>query len=229
MTDLTIKAIAFDAYGTLFDVYSIGVLAEDLFPGKGAQLATIWRDKQIEYTRVRTLSDKYANFWQVTVDALTYSCEFLNLDLTEASRDRLMRQYAELSAFPENVEQLMRLREAGITLSVLSNGTPWMLEQAMEASGLAEYFEHVLSVESVERFKTAPEAYQMGPDALGSKATNILFVSSNCWDICGATWFGYRTIWLNRYGLPLDRLGVKPHRIGSSLQDVADFALELNA
>ena len=229
MTELTIKAIAFDAYGTLFDVYSIGVLAEDLFPGKGAQLATIWRDKQIEYTRVRTLSDKYANFWQVTVDALTYSCEFLNLDLTEASRDRLMRQYAELSAFPENVEQLMRLREAGITLSVLSNGTPWMLEQAMEASGLAEYFEHVLSVESVERFKTAPEAYQMGPDALGSKATNILFVSSNCWDICGATWFGYRTIWLNRYGLPLDRLGVNPHRIGSSLQDVADFALELNA
>ena len=229
MTELTIKAIAFDDYGTLFDVYSIGVLAEDLFPGKGAQLATIWRDKQIEYTRVRTLSDKYANFWQVTVDALTYSCEFLNLDLTEASRDRLMRQYAELSAFPENVEQLMRLREAGITLSVLSNGTPWMLEQAMEASGLAEYFEHVLSVESVERFKTAPEAYQMGPDALGSKATNILFVSSNCWDICGATWFGYRTIWLNRYGLPLDRLGVKPHRIGSSLQDVADFALELNA
>ena len=229
MTELTIKAIAFDAYGTLFDVYSIGVLAEDLFPGKGAQLATIWRDKQIEYTRVRTLSDKYANFWQVTVDALTYSCEFLNLDLTEASRDRLMRQYAELSAFPENVEQLMRLREAGITLSVLSNGTPWMLEQAMEASGLAEYFEHILSVESVKRFKTAPEAYQMGPDALGSKATNILFVSSNCWDICGATWFGYRTIWLNRYGLPLDRLGVNPHRIGSSLQDVADFALELNA
>ena len=229
MTELTIKAIAFDAYGTLFDVYSIGVLAEDLFPGKGAQLATIWRDKQIEYTRVRTLSDKYANFWQVTVDALTYSCEFLNLDLTEASRDRLMRQYAELSAFPENVEQLMRLREAGITLSVLSNGTPWMLEQAMKASGLAEYFEHILSVESVKRFKTAPEAYQMGSDALGSKAMNILFVSSNCWDICGATWFGYRTIWLNRYGLPLDRLGVKPHRIGSSLQDVADFALELNA
>mgnify|MGYP001500190363 FL=1 len=229
MTELTIKAIAFDAYGTLFDVYSIGVLAEDLFPGKGAQLATIWRDKQIEYTRVRTLSDKYANFWQVTVDALTYSCEFLNLDLTEASRDRLMRQYAELSAFPENVEQLMRLREAGIILSVLSNGTPWMLEQAMKASGLAGYFEHILSVESVRRFKTAPEAYQMGPDALGSKATNILFVSSNCWDICGATWFGYRTIWLNRYGLPLDRLGVNPHRIGSSLQDVADFALELNA
>lgn len=229
MTELTIKAVAFDAYGTLFDVYSIGVLAEDLFPGKGAQLATIWRDKQIEYTRVRTLSDKYANFWQVTVDALTYSCEFLNLDLTEASRDRLMRQYAELSAFPENVEQLMRLREAGITLSVLSNGTPWMLEQAMKASGLAEYFEHILSVDSVKRFKTAPEAYQMGSDALGSKAMNILFVSSNCWDICGATWFGYRTIWLNRYGLPLDRLGVKPHRIGSSLQDVADFALELNA
>lgn len=226
MTDLPFKAIVFDAYGTLFDVYSIGVLAEELFPGKGTQLATIWRDKQIDYTRVRTLSDKYANFWQVTLDALTYSCELLRLDLTQASRDRLMGQYAELSAFPENAEQLMRLREAGITLSVLSNGTPWMLAQAIKASGLEGYFEHILSVDSVRRFKTAQEAYQMGPDTLGSEAANILFVSSNCWDICGAAWFGYRTIWLNRYGLPLERLEVEPNCIGATLSDVAEYALE---
>jgi 2-haloacid dehalogenase len=226
---MPLKAIAFDAYGTLFDVYSISSLAEELFPGKGMQLATLWRDKQIEYTRLRTLCDKYADFWQVTGDALDYSCVAMGLELTPGSRDRLMGQYAELSAFPENTEQLQRLKDAGIALSILSNGTPWMLDQAIKTSGLGGYFEHVLSVDVVKRFKTAPEAYQMGPDTFGCDASDILFVSSNCWDICGASWFGYRTIWLNRYGLPLERLGVKPHRIGSSLQDIADYALELSA
>ena len=225
---MPLKAIAFDAYGTLFDVYSVGALAEDLFPGKGAQLATIWRDKQIEYTRLRNMCDKYADFWQVTGDALDYACEALGQNLTPDARDRLMGQYAELSAFPENAEQLQRLKEAGIALSILSNGTPWMLDQAVKASGLDGYFDHVLSVDTVKRFKTAPEAYQMGPDTFDCDAGEILFVSSNCWDICGATWFGYRTIWLNRYGLPLERLGVEPHRIGASLQDVADYAVELN-
>ena len=226
---MPLKAIAFDAYGTLFDVYSVSSLVEDLFRGKGPQLATIWRDKQIEYTRLRTLSDKYADFWQVTGDALNYAGEALGLELTPGSRDRLMGQYAELSAFPENAEQLLRLKDAGIALSILSNGTPWMLDQAVKASGLEGYFEHILSVDAVKRFKTAPEAYQMGPDALGCHTKEILFVSSNCWDICGATWFGYRTIWLNRYGLPLERLGVEPHQIGTSLEDVADYAIELSS
>ncbi|CAM3412071.1 haloacid dehalogenase type II [Paracoccus nototheniae] len=225
---MPLKAIAFDAYGTLFDVYSVSSMAEELFPGKGAQLAALWRDKQIEYTRLRTLCHQYADFWQVTGDALDYSFTALGLDLAPSSRNRLMGQYAELSAFSENAGQLKRLKDAGIALSILSNGTPWMLDQALKASGLDEYFEHVLSVDAVKRFKTAPEAYQMGPDTFGCDATDILFVSSNCWDICGATWFGYRTIWLNRYGLPLERLGVKPHQIGASLKDVADYAMELN-
>ena len=224
-----LKSIAFDAYGTLFDVYSVSSLAEELFPGKGAQLSTIWRDKQIEYTRLRTLCDKYADFWQVTGDALDYACATLGLEPTPSSRGRLMGQYAELSAFPENAEQLLRLKDAGINLSILSNGTPWMLDQAVKASGLEGYFEHILSVDAVKRFKTAPEAYQMGPDALGCHTKEILFVSSNCWDICGATWFGYRTIWLNRHGLPLERLGVEPHQTGTSLEDVADYDIELSS
>jgi len=224
-----LKSIAFDAYGTLFDVYSVSSLAEELFPGKGAQLSTIWRDKQIEYTRLRTLCDKYADFWQVTGDALDYACATLGLEPTPSSRGRLMGQYAELSAFPENAEQLLRLKDAGINLSILSNGTPWMLDQAVKASGLEGYFEHILSVDAVKRFKTAPEAYQMGPDALSCHTKEILFVSSNSWDICGATWFGYRTIWLNRYGLPLERLGVEPHQIGTSLEDVADYAIKLSS
>ena len=119
---MPLKAIAFDAYGTLFDVYSVSSLAEELFPGKGAQLSTIWRDKQIEYTRLRTLCDKYADFWQVTGDALDYACATLGLEPTPSSRGRLMGQYAELSAFPENAEQLLRLKDAGINLSILSNG-----------------------------------------------------------------------------------------------------------
>lgn len=225
---MSIKAIAFDAYGTLFDVYSVGALAEQLFPGKGAQLATIWRDKQIEYTRLRNMCDKYVDFWHVTGDALDYACEALGETLTPEARDRLMGQYAELSAFPENAGQLQRLKEAGFALSILSNGTPWMLDHAVKASGLSGYFDHVLSVDSVGRFKTAPEAYQMGPDTFHCDPIEILFVSSNCWDICGATWFGYHTIWLNRYGLPLERLGAEPHRTDLSLQDVADYALEMN-
>jgi 2-haloacid dehalogenase len=224
---MTIKAIAFDAYGTLFDVYSVGALAEELFLGKGAALAVMWRDKQIEYTRLRTLCSQYADFWQVTGDALDYSCEALGLALDGQARSHLLGAYAKLAAFQENAGELTRLRNAGIPLAVLSNGTPGMLESAIAASGLSGFFDHVLSVDSVKKFKTAPEAYQLGPDAFKCKAQDILFVSSNCWDICGATWFGYRTIWLNRYGLPLDRLGVEPHRIGKSLADVADFALEL--
>jgi 2-haloacid dehalogenase len=224
---MPLKAITFDAYGTLFDVYSVGTLAEEIFPSKGPQLAMIWRDKQIEYTRLRTMCDKYVDFWQVTEDALKYGCEALGLDLNAPSRERLMGAYAELTAFSENAGELTRLKQAGIPLSILSNGTPWMLEQAVNASGLTGFFDHVLSVDSVRQFKTAPAAYQMGPDAFDCPASDILFVSSNCWDICGATWFGYRTIWLNRYGLPLEQLGVTPHRIGKSLADVADFALEL--
>ena len=224
---MPLKAIAFDAYGTLFDVYSVGALAEELFPAKGAQLATIWRDKQIEYTRLRTLCDQYADFWQVTEDALVYGCAALGLTLDDPARARLMGAYAELAAFPENARELMRLKEAGVPMSILSNGTPWMLEQAVSASGLSGFFDHVLSVDRVKKFKTAPEAYQLGPDTFDCAARDILFVSSNCWDICGATWFGYRTIWLNRYGLPLEQLGIEPHRIGTSLSDVADFALEL--
>ncbi|TKR55776.1 haloacid dehalogenase type II [Allopusillimonas ginsengisoli] len=226
---MPIKGIAFDAYGTLFDVYSVETLAEELFPGHGAQLAGIWRDKQIEYTRLRTLCDHYADFWQVTEDALEFACERLAQTLTAHARERLMGSYAELSAFPENAHALQQLKTMGIPLAILSNGTPRMLDQAVTASGFGKFFDHMLSVDTVRRFKTAPEAYQLGPDTFGCAASDILFVSSNCWDACSATWFGYRTIWLNRYGLPLERLGVQPHKIGTSLNDVADFARELNA
>jgi 2-haloacid dehalogenase len=220
---LTIKAVAFDAYGTLFDVYSVGALAEELFPGSGKALAALWRDKQMDYTRLRTLSNRYADFWSVTIDALDFACEQLRLPLTAATRDRLMAQYARLPAFPESRDTLQAMRAMGLPLAILSNGTQAMLEGAIAAAGMDALFDHILSVDPVRRFKTAPEAYQLGPDAFGCPVSEILFVSSNGWDVCGATWFGYAAFWVNRAGAPRERLGVTPAGEGRSLTDLAAF------
>lgn len=217
-----IKAVAFDAYGTLFDVYSVSVLAEEVFPGFGAKIASTWREKQIEYTRLRTLCARHADFWQVTGEALDFTCAFHGVELCAQKRGVLMAQYAELTAFPENRAALQQVQDAGVPMAILSNGTPEMLDSALTSSGLAEYFDHVLSVEKVGRFKTAPEAYKLGPDAFDCDPSEILFVSSNCWDVCGATWYGYTTLWLNRFGQPMERLGVSPHHLGTSLNDVAE-------
>ncbi len=222
---MKIKAIAFDAYGTLLDVYSVGALAERMFPGKGAAIAHIWRDKQIEYTRLRSMCGQFADFWQVTGDALDYACEAQGVVLADGSRCALMEAYEVLTAFPENHTALSRLRGAGVPMAVLTNGSTGMIASALQASGLDRFFDHVLNADSVQVFKTAPEVYQLGPDAFGCEASDILFVSSNCWDICGATWFGYHTIWLNRYDQPMERLGVEPDVRGRSLTDVADYVL----
>ncbi|MEN3365902.1 MAG: 2-haloacid dehalogenase [Burkholderiales bacterium] len=220
---MTIRAILFDAYGTLFDVYSIGRLAEKLFPGKGESLTTMWREKQIEYTHLRTMCSTYKPFWEVTQDALVFCCKKLGLDLDLNAQHALMSQYAKLQPFPENLKVLERLQEKDFKLGILSNGNPQMLEAAVKAAGMQSLFSHLLSVDSVKKYKTAPEAYQLGTDIFGSPASNILFVSSNCWDICGASWFGYQTFWVNRAGAPLEELGVTPHGQGSSLTDVLEF------
>ena len=225
---MNIKAVAFDAYGTLFDVYSVGALAEEIFPDHGSALAEIWRDKQIEYTRLRTICDRYVPFWQVTGDALDFACDKLNLPLDSSSRARLMDQYANLKAFEENKAQLGALRQLGLPLAILSNGNPEMIDSAVASAGLEGLFDHLLSVDTVSKFKTAPEAYQLGPDAFGVPTSDILFVSSNGWDICGATWFGYITFWLNRANNPLERLGVAPVVTGRSLADVTEFVKQQN-
>lgn len=220
---MTIKAVAFDAYGTLFDVYSVGALAEELFPGHGAQLAELWRVAQIDYTRILTLCGRYRDFRALTEDGLRFACKVLGLHLTGPKRDQLMDQYDRLRAFPENLHVLQELKAQGVTLAILSNGTPQMLDSAINAAGYDGLFEHVLSVDQVQKFKTAPEAYQMGPDAFGLDVSDIGFVSSNGWDVCGATWFGYQTFWINRTGKVLDELGVTPKGEGNSLSDLITF------
>jgi 2-haloacid dehalogenase len=220
---MPVQAIIFDAYGTLFDVYSIGALAERLFPGKGAAVAELWRDKQIEYTRLRTLSNTYKPFWEVTQDALVFTCRKLGLELTLDAQTQIMGQYARLEAFPENLAVLKSLKAKGLKLAILSNGNPEMLDAVVQAAGMSELFTQVLSVHTVKKFKTAPEAYQLGSDTLSVLAKDTLFVSSNCWDICGAAWFGYKTFWVNRSNAPLEELGITPHAEGRTLEDLTRF------
>jgi 2-haloacid dehalogenase len=220
-------AICFDAYGTLFDVYSIGVKAEALFPGKGARLAAVWRDKQVEYTRLRSMAGQYVPFWDITVDALRFCCESLGLVLGRAQEEALMAQYSRLSPFPENLQALQRMREAGIRLAIHSNGNPEMIAKAVESAGMSGVFETVLSAHQVRRYKIDAEVYQLAPDYFGCTASDLLFVSSNNWDVCGAAWFGFTTFWVNRAGAPREQLGVAPHYEGASLVDVADLVVDV--
>lgn len=220
------RAVLFDAYGTLFDVYSVGLLAEQLFPGHGQQLSVIWRDKQIEYTRLVTTSDggaHYRPFWDLTRAGLRYACKRLGLALSPAAEEQLMNQYRHLSAFPENRDVLAALKKRGVVTGILSNGDPAMLGVAVRSAGLEDLLDHVLSVDSVRKYKTHPDAYALGPKATGLAAAQIAFVSCNAWDALAATWYGYRTLWVNRYQLPFEELGTQPTRVGSTLRDVLGF------
>ena len=217
------RAVVFDAYGTLFDVYSVGLLAEQLFPGQGQALSLLWRDKQIEYTRLTSMGERYRPFWDLTRAGLRFAALRLGLALDAAAEAQLMNQYRHLSAFPENHDVLRALKARGVPCAILSNGDPEMLAVAVKSAGLEPLLDHVLSVHAVRRYKTDPAAYALGPQALGLPARQILFVSSNGWDAIGATWHGYTTLWVNRQGLPLEQLDTAPTRIGTSLRDVLGF------
>ncbi len=221
---MKLNAVLFDAYGTLFDVHSVALLAEQLFAGHGEKLSLAWRDKQIEYTRLLTMSggDRYKPFWEVTRAALRYAAARWQLDLSSAAEEQLMNQYRHLSAFAENHEVLAELKQRGVVTGTLSNGDPQMLQVAVKSAGFAKLLQHVISVHSVRRFKTDPAAYALGPSTLGLPAREILFVSSNAWDAIGATWFGYTTLWVNRSGAPAEHLGTEPHFTGRSLRDVLE-------
>lgn len=226
--NMTVRAVVFDAYGTLFDVYSIGALAEKLYAGQGTAIANLWRDKQIEYTRLITMSDPqtaagskhYQSFWELTRLSLQYTLQRLKLDGSDANIDALMKQYAQLTAFPENIGVLQALKAQGITTAILSNGSRDMLDSAVASARMNDLLDHVISVESIRRFKTSPESYGLVQQAIPVKTEEILFVSSNAWDALGATWFGFSTLWVNRQGLPYEAIGPRPTYTGSDLREV---------
>ncbi|MBV8617469.1 MAG: haloacid dehalogenase type II [Curvibacter sp.] len=220
------RAVLFDAYGTLFDVHSVALLAEQFYPGQGQALSVVWRDKQIEYTRLVTTSDQgahYQPFWDLTRAALRYATARLHLELTPPREQQLMNQYRALSAYPESREVLKRLQELGVVTGILSNGDPDMLGVAVRSAGLDSWLDQVISVDPVRLFKTHPACYALGPERTGVPAAETVFVSSNGWDALGATWFGYTTLWVNRHGLPAEQIGPPPTRTGTSLRDVLSF------
>lgn len=232
---MTIKAVVFDAYGTLFDVYSIQALAEQFYPGQGLAISVMWRDKQIEYTRLITQSDPhrasgsqyYLPFWEITQRALEYTLDRLKLGrIGNATRD-LMQQYAQLAPFPENLSVLQRLRKAGLQTAILSNGSPEMLACAVASAGMKDLLDHCISVDPIRLFKTSPESYGLVQQHIPVEKEEIVFVSSNAWDALGATWFGFTTLWVNRQGLPFETIGPKPTYTGGDLAKVLDV-LQLN-
>jgi 2-haloacid dehalogenase len=223
------KLVAFDAYGTLFDVYSMGELAEKLFPGNGPAIALMWRDRQIEYTRLVTMSDPnpagskhYLSFWELTIRALRYVCKRLALPLTPENEQLLMDQYAKLTGFPDSLEVLKTLKAKNLSTAILSNGSREMLTTVVTNSGLGPYLDQVVSVEDIQLFKTAPQAYQLLLDAFPVQKHEVLFVSSNAWDALAAKWFGFDVFWVNRPGHPFEEIGEPPDYEGNALMQVLD-------
>jgi 2-haloacid dehalogenase len=214
MADATlagIRACVFDAYGTLFDYASAAAGCRDLLGDKAEPLTVLWRDKQLQYSWLRAVQGRHADFWQVTGDALDYALEAL--DLGEAAlRQRLMNLYLTLDAFPEVPEVLRRLKAAELATAILSNGAPAMLRAAVNGAGIGGLLDAVLSVEEVGVYKPHPKVYQLAVDRLGVAAGKILFVSSNAWDAYAASAFGMRVAWCNRYMQRRERLPGHPDR-----------------
>lgn len=216
-----IEAFAFDAYGTLFDVFSVTALCDELFPGRGDALAQRWRAKQLQYSLLRSLMGRHRDFWRVTEDALVYAARSLRLDLTAARRTRLMDAYLSLEAFPDVRPGLEALRARGVRLAILSNGEPRMLEAAAHSAGIDTLLDEIISVEEVRIFKVSPRVYNLGPERLGVGRDAFGFVSSNAWDIAGAASAGAATFWIQRSaGEPPEELGFAADRVVSAITDL---------
>jgi 2-haloacid dehalogenase len=214
-----IKAWVFDAYGTLLDPFSVQGKAEKVFPGRGEALSRLWRSRQLEYTWLRALMNRYADFWQVTREALVYACRSLGLRCEAAQQEELMQEYLRLEVYPDvkvGLEALRRQR-----LAILSNGTPQMLGAVVEHAGLKPAFTALLSVDKVKTYKPSPRVYQLAMESLNLKKNQIGFVSSNYWDAAGAAAFGFPAFWLKRSQATPDELGVAPEAAITGLGELA--------
>ena len=217
-----VDALVFDAYGTLFDVHSVVVSAEAIFPGRGAALAQLWRSKQLEYSWLQSLmqspTQAREDFAAITAHALSYAAAALQLPLPAQARHRLLDAYLDLSPFPDADPALAAL--APRRRLILSNGTRAMLEPLAAATGLARHLDSILSVDDAGIYKPSPRAYQLAVDTLQMPAPRIGFVSSNAWDAIGAKAFGFTVFWINRVAAPPDRHGPQPDRTISTLADL---------
>ena len=204
-----IGACVFDAYGTLFDVAAAAAQCRDALGDKADELSVLWRTRQLEYTWLRSLMQEYVEFRQVTGAGLDYAMAALGIE-DDALRQRLMDIYMRLDAYPEVKDVLSALKAGGIKTAVLSNGSPEMLSSAVDNAGIADLLDDVFSVDSIGVYKPHPSVYQMAVDGLGVDAGRICFMSSNAWDAAAGANFGYRVVWVNRFGQPQERIPGEP-------------------
>lgn len=219
MPHAAVEAYVFDAYGTLFDVQSIAALADRLAPGQGSALVQLWRTKQLEYTWQTSLMERRLDFAQVTTEALDYASAALRVSLDAAARRELADSWLALAPFPDARDTLLRLAPA--PRWILSNGTAAMLDPLIARSGLHAVLDGILSVDAAGIYKPSPRVYALATAALKLPPERIGFVSANGWDAIGARSFGFRTWWINRAGLPVDRHGPAPDAIVGSLAEIA--------
>lgn len=210
-----VRACVFDAYGTIFDFASAAARCAEIPDDRRAALTALWRDKQLQYTWLRSLQGRYVDFWQITGEALDFALAALDLEAA-GRRDRLMDLYRTLAAFPEVPAVLRDLRGRGLVTAILSNGSPAMLDAAIGAASLHGLFDAVLSADAVGVFKTHPRVYRYALDRLGLPAAAVSFQSANGWDAHAAADFGMRVVWCNRQGQPRERLpGAPDHEVRS--------------
>ena len=212
-----IGACVFDAYGTLFDVNAAAAQCRDALGGKADELSALWRTRQLEYTWLRSLMQEYVEFWQVTGDGLDYALAVLGIE-DDALRQRLMDIYMRLDAYPEVKDVLTALKVGGLKTAILSNGSPKMLSSAVENAGINEVLDDTFSVDSIGIYKPHPSVYQMAVDGLGVNAERICFMSSNAWDAAAAANFGFRVVWVNRFGQPQERIPGDPEQVIQTLE-----------
>ena len=220
-----IKAVLFDAYGTLFDVHApASRIAGDLGPD-AATISDLWRMKQLQYTWLRSLMQAHAPFDKVTEDALDYALAQYGVASPDI-RDRLLRLYLTLDAYPDAFAALQRLKSAGLVTGILSNGSPSMLASAVAHAGLGPMLDHVLSIESVGVYKPDPRVYRYGAETVGHEPGAVGFVSANGWDAAGAAQFGFQVIHLNRFNQPAEVLPKGPALVVGSLEEAATAILD---
>jgi 2-haloacid dehalogenase len=215
-----IDGVIFDAYGTLFDVFSVNQLAEQYFPQQASALTVLWRDKQLEYSRLRSMMGRYESFWEITRSALEFSVRALHLNASGQQIDQLMACYRALEVFPDVIPCLQKLHDEHRSVGILTNGNRAMVRSAIEHANLTPMIQWVLSSEDVQRFKPDPAIYALGPRAFKTSAARLLFVTANGWDASCATLYGYNVFWVNRQNKPNEMLGTKPRFIGSSLHEL---------
>ena len=215
-----IEGIVFDLYGTLYDVHSVAGRCSEYFPGRGLEISLIWRQKQLEYTWLRSLMGHYLSFEEATEHALLYTCKHLKLPLNDEARRTLCDAYLKIQPFPEVPAALAELQSMGLPLAILSNGSVNSIRNVVGHSGLTSRFAHLISVESVEVFKPHPNVYHLAEKAFDLHRSQILFVSSNAWDASGARHFGFSVCWINRTGNTFDELGQTPDHVINSLEQL---------